>query len=615
MPLKNGATRNSSSEQGLLWKFGRNKEKDSCKMTSNSVEFVLRLRDLMSGGLGRLSTTSQNAFSRMAQHAEQMNRRNRVLGMSYDELQKRIKEVENTVRTSTIPRDIANARRELASLQRQSNNHAGNLGNAGSSSKGGLGIGGVAIGSMLGGLATTAGTAIMGAISSGIGGAISGSMKKQQQITGLTTFLGKDGAQDAYKNIQKDAEISPFDTDSLLSVNRALISAGLNAKDAREDSMNLANAISAVGGGNAELDRMAANMQQIKTVGKATAMDIKQFGMVGINIYEMLAKSTGKSIDQVKEMDVTYDQLAKAMAMARGKGGIYEGALEAQGATMEGKWSTMKDKFGTALTQIGDSFSPIINKVLDVGVRFAESVGPMLQQIQPYIDMISSGLGSAIDYVLSLTSSTGEWSDWIAIASDYYSNVWRFLKSIFTSVWGIVSGVIKWIAKSEIIKDAVRIIMFLFSGIFEVVGWIGDKLLWIWENVLQPILEGLDDVYKGIKDFLGLGSDDPIKVEATKKIVEEKEDTPSYTADLTRFGDKDSAISDGETKKKANKERSKSAGDTISGGGPKTINISLGKFFDTIQFTTMNGSESAEKLESVVLECLGRVLYNGAKVI
>ena len=60
---------------------------------------------------------------------------------------------------------------------------------------------------------------------------------------------------------------------------------------------------------------MAANMQQIKTVGKATAMDIRQFGIAGINIYEMLHRSTGKSIEQVKEMDVSYEDLSKAMAI------------------------------------------------------------------------------------------------------------------------------------------------------------------------------------------------------------------------------------------------------------------------------------------------------------
>ncbi|MEJ8606278.1 hypothetical protein JSO56_04995 [Riemerella anatipestifer] len=585
-------------------------------MNSNTVEFVLRMRDLMSSGVNKLSSTTQSAFTRMSQYADRANQRNKVLGMSFDELQKQIKTVENTIRTSTIPSQINQAKRELASLQRQARNHSGNLGGGNQKMSSSIGIGGVAIGTMLGGAASQVGGAILGVLKDGAGAAIGGSIKKEQQLTGLATFLGKDGAAEAYKNIQKDASISPFGTDALLSVNRSLISAGLNAKDAREDTMNLANAISAVGGGNVELDRMAANMQQIKTVGKATATDIRQFGMVGINIYEMLSRSTGKTIEQVKNMDVTYDELAKSLAMARGKGGIYEGALEAMGETRGAKIEQIKDKFQMALTQVGDAFSPIITKLLDVGIKFVDSIEPAMVRIQPYIDMVSNGLGLAIDYVLNLSSGTGEWVSWVEILGDWYFTVWDFLKNILSSVWVIVSGVVQWIGKSEIIKDLIRGIHWLFGQVFNVVSWIGDKLVWIWNNVLQPILDGIETAYRWVKDFAS--DDKPLQIEATKKIIEDKptdNNVPSYFADLTRFkgGGGGSTIDETEKKTKGNKERSQKTGETISGGGPRTVNITLGKFFDTIQFTTMNGEESAEKLQSVVMECLARVLYNGGK--
>lgn len=582
---------------------------------SNIVEFVVRMKDMMSGNLGKLSSASQSAFGSMARHADNMNTRNRVLGSSFNELQKKIREVENTIKSSTIPSQIANARRELASLQRQSSRHSGNLGGSDSSSSGGgFSVGKMAIGSMLGNVATQAGSAIIGAVGGAISTGISKSMQKEQDITGLTTFLGKDGAKDAYKNIRSDADITPFNTASLLEVNRALISAGTNAKDAREDSMNLANAVSAVGGGNDTLSRMAANMQQIKTVGKATAMDIRQFGMAGINIYEMLSKSTGKSIAEVKEMDVTYADLAKSLAMARGKGGIYEGALEAQGKTRAGKWNTVQDKAGNALSDIADAFSPIINKVLDIGIAFANNIQPWLEKAQPYIDMIAGGFGKAIDYVMSLGNGTSIWSDWISIAADWISVVWGFLKSVFSSVWKIVSGIVEWLAKSEIIKDSVRLIFWLFGKIFDVVGWIGEKLVWVWENVLKPILDGLETAYKWVKELVG-GDDKTMTVTATKKIVDTTKAAAAVSpfADLTRFKNTAAGTGGGDDKEK-NKKKSKAAGDTITGGGAKNVTINLGKFFDTIQFTTLNNQESAAEIEKTLMELMGRILYNGAKI-
>ncbi|KQT17426.1 hypothetical protein ASG31_08425 [Chryseobacterium sp. Leaf404] len=579
------------------------------------------MKDLMSGGLNRLGSTTRSTFNTMAQHTDRVTGRNRVLGQSFDAIQRNIRNVEATIRSSTIPSQISAARRELERLQRQASQHRGNLsggGSAGGSSGGGMGIGSLAVGNMLGGFAMNAATAFLGAVKDGIGAAISGSMQKEKDLVGLSTFIGEKGAADAYKNIRKDAEITPFDTASLLKVNRALISSGLNAKDARQDAMNLANAISATGGGNDELQRMAINMQQIKSLGKASAMDIKQFGYAGINIYALLAKASGKNIDQVKNMDVSYDLLAKALAMARGEGGLYEGALEKMGKTKSGKWEQVKDRAANALVDIGDAFSPVIVRILDVAIKMSSYVAPLLAAASPYIDMISAGLGTAIELVMSMGSGIGSWGDYLTIATDWVSIVWNFLKSISVSVWKIVSGIVEWIGKSEIIKDLLRLIGWIFENvIFKVVGWIGDALVWIWESVLKPILEGLETAYKWVKEMLG-ASDNTLTIEVKKTTGKPKPETPETPteptnfADLTRFKDT-TALGAGSEEKEKNKKKSKEAGDTISGGGQKNITINLGKFFDNIQFTTMNMKESEQDIERILMECMGRILYNGAK--
>ena len=581
---------------------------------SNIVEFVVRMRDLMSGGLKRLSSTSQSAFQQMARHTDRVTGRNRVLGQSFNELQRNIRAVESTIKNSTIPSQISAARKELERLQRQAAQHRGNINGAGSSgsSSGGIGIGGLAIGNMLGNFATNAASAFLGAVKDGIGAAIAGSMQKEKDLVGLSTFIGEKGAADAYKNIRKDAEITPFDTASLLKVNRALISSGLNAKDAREDAMNLANAISATGGGNDELMRMAINMQQIKSLGKASSMDIKQFGYAGINIYKILEKATGKNADEVKKMDVSYDLLAKSLAMARSEGGLYAGALEKMGKTMSGKWEQVKDRGANALTDIGDAFAPVIVRVLDVVLKMSEYVAPLLAKAAPYIDMISKGLGIAIDYVMNLSGGTGGWVDFIMIGVDYLTTIWDILKNAGMSVFKILSGIAQWVWKSELIKDVFRLIGWILEHVIKpVIKWIGDALVWIWENVLKPILDGLESAYRWVKELV---TGEPLKVEATKTIVDktkpEKAEEKGYFANLTRFKD---LKAPGEDEKEKNKKKSKEKGDIIGGGGTKYITINLGKFFETIQFNTLNMKESEQDIERILMECMGRVLFNGSK--
>ncbi|MFB9066527.1 hypothetical protein, partial [Flavobacterium branchiarum] len=177
---------------------------------NNTIDFVLRMRDMASSNLTRLGSTSQSVFNRMSQSANQMTGRNRILGMSFAELQNKIRQVEDTISRSTIPSQIAMARRELASLQRQSVSHSGNTSFSSGSSSKGLGVGGVAIGSMIGNLASSGVSMLLNVVTAGVGTMIEKSFEKERAITGLTTFLGKQGAQDAYKNIREDANATPF---------------------------------------------------------------------------------------------------------------------------------------------------------------------------------------------------------------------------------------------------------------------------------------------------------------------------------------------------------------------------------------------------------------------
>ena len=568
---------------------------------NNTIEFVLRMRDMMSSNITRVSSTSQSAFNRMTQSADQVTRRNQVLGMSFNELQSKIRDVENTISRSTIPSQIAAARRELASLQRQAANHSGNTSVGGSvPGSRGIGIGGVAVGSMIGDFALQAGSAIVDAVGSGVSTMVSKSMEKEQAITGLTTFLGKQGATEAYKNIRQDANDTSYGSDSLLAVNGALISTGkINAANARTDTMNLANAISATNpqGGDDALKRMAINMQQIKNVGYAQGEDIKQFSYAGMNMTEMLKRS-----GQRTDGKITYEMISKALAAANSKGGMFEGALKAQSQTMGGKWSTIKDNFMTAASDMGDAFSPIINRLLDLGIKFAQSIGPALVQAQPYIDMIANGVGKTVDFIMSLVNGTSEWSGWMDVIKESQSGIWNMLVIIGMKLWSFVSAILEFVKKSQILKDLFTMLSNVILQSLEYINVFLDLVLWLWDNVLAPILNALESAYKWVK------GGEEIKVVATKKIVGPKNPSPNGTPT-------NSPIGTGAALASSNAASSKSAGSTVSGAGPKVINITVGKFFDNLQFTTLNTGESANEIEKIVMECFARVVYNGSKMV
>lgn len=225
-------------------------------------------------------------------------------------------------------------------------------------------------------------TSKLGGLAAGIG---VGALAKEMVTTGaqfdsykarLETMLGSSlAANNAFNQIKEDAAKTPFDVSSLTQANAMLISAGSSADEARSTVMGLGNAIAATGGGSDELSRMAVNLQQIKTLGKASAMDVKQFAFAGIPIYQMLAKTMGKTVAEVRGMDVTYEQLASSFEKAAAKGGMFYGGLAKQSAAVGGQISNLKDQFTNTLVDFYESAKPAITSIISL-------LSKMLQWVQ-----------------------------------------------------------------------------------------------------------------------------------------------------------------------------------------------------------------------------------------
>nr|DAJ49021.1 MAG TPA: tail tape measure protein [Caudoviricetes sp.] len=214
--------------------------------------------------------------------------------------------------------------------------------------------GSVAIGNIISGLVTKIASAGKDLIKQGI----SYNAQIETYRTGLTNMLGDaEKANTALENIKQDAARTPFDTASLVKANQYLIGAGENAEYSRKIILALGDAVSATGGGSAELERMAQNLQQVANVGKASAIDIKQFAFAGINIYQVLADYTGKSIQDVQNMTISYDLLTKSLQAAAEEGGRYYNSMETQSETLKGSLSTLKDNASQLLGTVTEGLS------------------------------------------------------------------------------------------------------------------------------------------------------------------------------------------------------------------------------------------------------------------
>lgn len=251
------------------------------------------------------------------------------------------------------------------------------FGNAASGSSKSL-AGAIAQGTIMAGVFSKLYSAALAAAKSLIQSGIEYNAQIESYRVGLTNMLGDaQAANEAMAAIQEDAARTPFSVDSLTQANQLLISAGENASYSRKVIMALGDAVSATGGGNAELSRMAANLQQIANVGKASAIDIKQFAYAGINVYQVLADYTGKTVQEVQKMTISYDLLSNALIAASEEGGRYYNAMNTQSQTMNGRVSTLKDNVsqlaGLMTGDLSSGIGVVISNLNDMTVAAIEA--------------------------------------------------------------------------------------------------------------------------------------------------------------------------------------------------------------------------------------------------
>lgn len=260
-------------------------------------------------------------------------------------------------KTAEFQLELAKVNEQLAKMPTQKVRElADNFENAGNTlNKVGSGIEGV------GKALTPLSVATTGLIASGV----KYNATLEQQTALFTTLTGSvEEANKVLSSIKQDAMKSPFDTQSLISANQYLIATGMEADKSREVIMALGDAISATGGGNSELQRMAQNLQQVQNVGKASSMDMKQFAMAGIDIWGILADSTGKTVKELQKMDISFDMITEALSNASAEGGKYYGAMEMQSQTLTGSITNLKAQFGELLGELTEMLLPVIKEIL-----------------------------------------------------------------------------------------------------------------------------------------------------------------------------------------------------------------------------------------------------------
>lgn len=329
----------------------------------------------------------------------------------------------------------------------------------------------------------------MGAAAVGVGAFIKQGISLSAQLEtnriGFITLLGSaEKADEALKMIKKDAASTPFELPGLIQANQLLTSVTKDAPRSERMLLNVGKALTAMGKGQNELDRIIVNLQQIGAVGKASMIDIKQFAFAGIPIFEMLKESTGATGEALEDMisngEISFELIEKMFQEAGEGSGKFAKAFENAQGSFSQVMSNFKDNVAVFLSDFVKA-SGIFDLAKAALNRLMEAVG---------------NLGK----ILNESGIRGLWEQVVPswLKDNLYAIAGALVGALIPAIWAAAAGLwamfaplVPFIAAGALIGALVQLIAERMGGWHEVL----NRLKELWEKI-NPVVSFLIDYFK-----------------------------------------------------------------------------------------------------------------------
>jgi tape measure domain-containing protein len=199
--------------------------------------------------------------------------------------------------------------------------------------------------------------------------AIEGLSNYEKFSASLTTMLhgNKEAAEALNGQLVNLAKTTPFSLADVQTGTKNLMAYGFQAGDITKNLTMLGNVASGVG---APLNDIVYLYGTLRSSGRVTLMDIRQFAGRGIPIYEALQKTLHKTTDEILDMvhkgKLGFSDIEKAFKGMTQEGGQFFNLMEDQSKTVGGKISNMGDSWEQLQLHIAQSQRGIIASTIDM---------------------------------------------------------------------------------------------------------------------------------------------------------------------------------------------------------------------------------------------------------
>lgn len=232
----------------------------------------------------------------------------------------------------------------------------------------------------------------------------------EQTTIAFETMLGSaEEAQKLLKDLADFARKTPFTLKGVEKNSKLLLAMGIET----EDLLPTLKALGDVAAGlSVPLERIALNFGQVKTQGKLTGRELRDFNIAGVPLLDEIARGIrdgsiameeqnvivrrgGKAfIEQANLSNITKKEVAELVSAGKigfaqveqafinmtSEGGRFFNLMEKQSQTALGKFSNLQDAIELTRREIGEALLPIVSEMADT---FLEEGLPALKEMIP----------------------------------------------------------------------------------------------------------------------------------------------------------------------------------------------------------------------------------------
>lgn len=505
-------------------------------------------------------------------------------------------------------------------------------------------------------------------IGAGVAGMVRLGAQAESVNVAFSTLVGSEKkAAEMLGQINDFAAHSPFGKMDLTQNAQMMLNFGVST----EKVLPLLKQLGDISGGDKQkMSALSLVMGQVSSTGYLMGQDLLQFINAGFNPIQELSNMTGISVDKLKDKmskgQITFKNVEQAIAHATAGGGKFNGMMDRQSQTLEGKWSSLIDfirqgvidlsqGINTPITEVVDMVTKAIPKIFTVlqtlfsaiasGVRFVikfktefmilGSVIAAIWAIFRAYNMVLVAYNTIMTVVTALTRVwTGvQWLLNIALNANPIAQITIgiiALAGVIAFCWHKFAGfraflITMWdtlISFGDIIKNY---LVNRIQELLSVLGLVGSALSKLFSGDFEGAAK---DFGAGMKNLFGVNSatnalsqtanavkgiggnyNRNLAAERAKdKKSEGKKEQSALSTPSLKGSVSAEQVTFGKGKGKDKKKGRKSAEEIATGGTRSTsITMHIGKFFDTLQVHMTDKTDTAE-LERIVVQSMNRAL-------